>query len=677
VTAIIRGALTAGIAVSIALPVNTPELPPEPTKIALIVAIGTYADGTGWNPLATANDEKAIRTALKRQGFQDANIRTLANREATAPAIVSAFRDHLIKGAQASANGAVAVFHFSGHGHRITDDNGDEPDGYDEVLVAFDAPREPPPGYNGEKHVRDDRLNDLVRELRKTVGPNGDVIISLDSCYSGSAARSPMAAAAVRGEITPIGPPQGGRRGVDVASGFDELAAVDSSVGPYIVLSAAGHGERAWETSDTDNTAIGSLSLALSRALGAAGTATTYRALFEDVKRRMAAVVVNTPQIEGLQDRAIFGGLAITQEPFYTILGFDPPTLRARIAHGSLAGLFTGTRVAVHPPGTAVPKPETALATGTVVVGDPTEAVVQLENVIDPLKVPAGWMFVTEQSFGTLRAVVKIDPLPNAPWVARLTQALSAQPFVSVGADSPDFLVTQDRAAPSHVFLRAASDARVLVGPLDPADTSFVDKIAQRVKYATHNRYLRSLAMTAPGLNASLELTPCQLTCIDTDFGRKCDCVKDLEHRIFQPPGGDTTLAYGDGFRLRLRNKGTEPVYVSVLDLLPDGDLLLMWPDVNHAGDDNRLPPGADFAIARPWRVTPPAGLEVFKLVASRGQVDFRPIVSNGFRTGAARGPLDNLFVNAFEGARAEATLPVSSVQTQDIAVRIVEKRPQ
>jgi hypothetical protein len=96
---------------------------------------------------------------------------------------------------------------------------------------------------------------------------------------------------------------------------------------------------------------------------------------------------------------------------------------------------------------------------------------------------------------------------------------------------------------------------------------------------------------------------------------------------------------------------------------------------VKHNGDDNKLLPGADFVIPQPWRAAPPTGVEVFKLVASLGQVDFRPIVSNGFRSQNARGPLDNLFVDAFEGARAEATLPVSSVHTQGITVRVVEKR--
>ena len=652
--------------------------PPEqaPKKIALIVAIGNYAPVTGWGPLATANDEKAIRDALVRQGFRDGDIQTIADDRATAPAIIAAFRNSLIQRAEP---GGIAVFHYSGHGHRITDNNGDEPDGYDEVLVGFDAPRRPPPSYKGQKHVRDDQLNDLVRDLRQAVGPTGDVVISLDSCYSGSAARSVFATARTRGDLTPIGLPQDGRTGRDLAGGFDEVPAgpVAASAAPYVVISAARHDELAWETSGSDNKAMGSLSLALSKALNRADTATTYRALFDDLRRTMAAAVINTPQIEGVPDREILGGKAVTQESFYTIKSYDPPTRRARLAHGSLAGLFGGTRVAVHPAGTVTPRPEEAIATGTVVVADPTESLVELVNVVDPARVASGWMFVTERSFGTLRAVVKIDSPAGAAWAAPVIKALAAQPFVSVSQDSalPDFIVAQETLPPGEIFLRAAGDGRVLLGPLAADDPQVPKLIAERVKDATNNRYLRSLSMTAPGINASFEILACQLACSETPLGPKCDCAANLDERLVRPPGADLTLAVGDGFRIRLRNRGTESVYISVLDLEANGRISLLWPPFEHSGDDNRLLPGADFTVARPWRITPPAGLEVFKLVASLQQVDFRPITSRRFPKTGSRGPLDNLFLEAFEGARAEATLPVSSVHTQDITVRIVDKR--
>ncbi len=650
--------------------------PEPPKKIALIVAIGTYAPATGWGRLATENDAQLLRAALARQGFSDSDIHTLQDDKATAPAIVAAFRNELIARA---GPGTIAVFHYSGHGHRLTDNNGDEPDGYDEVLVPHDAPRRPPATYTGEKHVRDDAINDLVRELRRRVGNGGDVIVSLDSCYSGSAARAAFAGAEARGDILPIGPPQAGRNGRDEASGFEEagadVASPAASLAPYVVLSAARHDELAWETISRDNRAVGALSLALSQALTRAGTRTTYRTLFDDVQRTMSALVVNTPQIEGEADREILGGQAVVQEPFYTIASIDAPGRVARLRHGTLAGLLVGTRVAVHPAGTAQPRPEAALAVGIVTEAGPTNALVEFDHVVDPAAIPAGWVFVTEASFGSLKAVVRIESAAGAPWAAGVRAALATQRFISVGDASPDYVVVEDPPGSGRVSLRAGSDGRTLLGPLDPRLVDVPAAVARRVRDATRNRYLRDLSMSAPAVAATVEILPCEVSCRAEAGVTRCDCVRDLAPGLVRPAGGGMTLAVGDGFRIRLRNRGTGPVYVSVLDLEANGSISLLWPAWEHQGQDNRLARDANFLVAQPWRITPPAGVEVFKLFASLEQIDFRPITSRDPPKVQPRGPFDTLFIDAFEGARAEPTLPVSAVHTQDITVRIVDNR--
>ena len=78
------------------------------------------------------------------------------------------------------------VFHYSGHGQQITDDNGDEPDGYDETIVPYDAPMRAEAGYRGDKHLRDDELARKLLALRAKVGPTGNVVFAFDSCFSGA-----------------------------------------------------------------------------------------------------------------------------------------------------------------------------------------------------------------------------------------------------------------------------------------------------------------------------------------------------------------------------------------------------------------------------------------------------------------------------------------------------------
>lgn len=78
----------------------------------------------------------------------------------------------LVSGCKA---GDSLVFHFSGHGIQVVDDNGDEEDGYDEALLPMD--------YEQEKEIVDDEINaTLVRPL-----PAGATLHAIiDASHSGT-----------------------------------------------------------------------------------------------------------------------------------------------------------------------------------------------------------------------------------------------------------------------------------------------------------------------------------------------------------------------------------------------------------------------------------------------------------------------------------------------------------
>src|SRR5437764_11817062 len=95
----------------------------EPNKIALIVAVSKYPANSGWGQLSSINDVKLIKDALIRQGFKEENIKVLTDKQATLAGMINSMDKDLI---QKIKPGDIAVFHFSGHGQQIEDDNGDE-----------------------------------------------------------------------------------------------------------------------------------------------------------------------------------------------------------------------------------------------------------------------------------------------------------------------------------------------------------------------------------------------------------------------------------------------------------------------------------------------------------------------------------------------------------------------
>lgn len=140
---------------------------------ALLVGVNGYPGA----PLrGCLNDVQQMRDLLEQcYGFPVANIRVLSDGEATLAGIKDGLAWLATGGA---APDAVRVFHFSGHGSQVADQNGDEPDGRDECLAPFD--------YKTAGMLTDDTLKTLYDQFPKT----GNLTLVMDCCHSGSIQRA-------------------------------------------------------------------------------------------------------------------------------------------------------------------------------------------------------------------------------------------------------------------------------------------------------------------------------------------------------------------------------------------------------------------------------------------------------------------------------------------------------
>jgi len=122
------------------------------------------------------NDVKNMIEYLKDVwGFEESNITVLMDdgehQDPTRENIMNAYRTLV-----ATAVAGDAVFtHYSGHGGKLKDDNGDEEDGYDETLVPLD--------FSSAGQIRDD---DLYKELVLAFRPGVTCTSLMDCCHSGS-----------------------------------------------------------------------------------------------------------------------------------------------------------------------------------------------------------------------------------------------------------------------------------------------------------------------------------------------------------------------------------------------------------------------------------------------------------------------------------------------------------
>jgi hypothetical protein len=108
-------------------------------------------------------------------GFKESDITILMddgkNTNPTRDNIVAAYHKLV-----ASAQPGDAVFiHYSGHGGKLRDDDGDEADGYDETLVPLD--------YASAGQIRDD---DIFKVLVGPMAAGVTMTCIFDCCHSGT-----------------------------------------------------------------------------------------------------------------------------------------------------------------------------------------------------------------------------------------------------------------------------------------------------------------------------------------------------------------------------------------------------------------------------------------------------------------------------------------------------------
>jgi len=259
------------------------------TRRALVIGIGDYPSNSGWWQIHGDRDVSIVCNLLNASGFQEDNIRCLTNSEATKEGITEAFSDI----AADSGYGDIVFIHFSGHGQQIEDLDGDEAgdplEPYDEAWIPYDARRTYQRGvYEGENHIIDDEINHYLHEIRKAVGTNGKILVSVDACHSGGSTRGDGDTRISRGtsEVFTFGD-----------NPHPEFQRSGNFHQSWVVISAC----KSYQTNYETREGFGSLSAAIEKCSDEF-RAGSYQSLFEALEREIKAhksPVPQTPQLDG------------------------------------------------------------------------------------------------------------------------------------------------------------------------------------------------------------------------------------------------------------------------------------------------------------------------------------------------------------------------------------------
>jgi len=174
------------------------------------------------------DDASSIHSSLIENGWKTEELTLLLGSNATKTNINNILIDRIN---QANENDFIFVF-FSGHGCRISDADGDEPDGLDEALVPVDY--QP---ANSSPLITDDELSFIFSACGTEKG-----IFIIDACHSGGVINKSLAGTNIRVKsIDSITPKGSGGSGDLTITNFPVMTACSQNEYSY-ETGAFGHG---------------------------------------------------------------------------------------------------------------------------------------------------------------------------------------------------------------------------------------------------------------------------------------------------------------------------------------------------------------------------------------------------------------------------------------------------
>ncbi len=659
-------------------------------KKALIIAIGDYPAAGGWRTISSKNDVGYIKNTLMNQGFPENNIDTIINQQATLEGIKSA----LAKLIQRVDAGDIAVIHFSSHGEQVEADINNKVDGLDECVVTYNAiapSKSSPANFQADQvqYLRGHVLGDYIQQLRLKLGPAGDLIVFMDNCHSGGGTRGD---AKVRGGAPPFVSAnfnlQNHRKSDSSMLFRTELNNMEAKgkMSSYEVFSATRPEELDTETKDKKTgIGMGSLTYAISSAfenLRADKTDPTYRVLFAKIQSIMNQTVPDQhPLLEGNgEDRLLFGGGFVHQMPYIKIAGINNADAEIDLQQGSLAGLDSGSKIAIYPSSTIDTSKAHPLATGTVYKSSAFSATAKISKRLGSTNISDAIVFVTEYAYTIDPVKIKLVSKKSAPAAAVYSNKdiglvksyISHYPFVNYSEEPELVIIKGDNTDSVKVDSIKVSSNGYLFSTVKDIVADSTDLISKLEAYARY-KFLQKLSSHADGLNVEIMLVPFNAQHIpDTNA---------IQQRMLN----NTFVAYErDSLALWIKNTGKKDAYVNILDMQPNGIINPILPNKKKKLPANELKFAAGQSYIYPidkyfLKISKPFGTEVFKVFVSEQEIDLEQIATTGLA--AARGgmltALEKLIAKSYNLSKKAITAPLSLARGADGDVQVLDDTSQ
>ena len=620
-------------------------------KHALIIAIGDYPEEGKWPDISSTNDVIHIEATLAKLGFPEANIIKILDAQATRQGILTAFS--LIQNKLKS--GDIVYIHFSGHGQQVVDQNGDEIDLLDEAIVPYDSPLLFEAGvYEGAQLIRDDELGSMTTKMREKCGSNGQLILILDSCHSGTGVRG---MGKVRGTDKIMGPDNFRLNTAQAELKQNMEGTQNNSLAPIASFYGASPRELNYETRDDQMRPVGSLSYAITSVLSNMSIAYTFEEVFDRVKMNMKSTAPRqNPQYEGPTNIRIFDGSAISiNDRFKVSKVIDNQTLKVDM--GTISDVYAGTTVELFSMDA-----QKIIGTGIVTNAMLTSSIVQLDTPSETIKNQLLQVHIKNKSFAPMSVGMTDMLQPNSVWRHSI-ESLYQLPMIKKMDDCSDIYAIEKDENLSLV----SKDGQIIFREASPPKNTKQSnkKIEDALRAHTQSSFLRSYNYEKSAFDFSLRINT-----VD------CSNIKNVKSE------NPEMVTVGDCVQFEIINDGISGAYFSLLDIQPDNLLNLVIPavELGYTADEYYLEAGETYATNYEIKIAQPLGEETLKLVLSKNPLQLHTIISTQGKSTRGMGDMTNfekIMVSTYNtnvrGAKIKRN-PVEEVGTKTIFFTIKGK---
>lgn len=601
-----------------------PEPTREPQKFALLVGIDNYKYPDRVSSLAgCVNDVKDMENLLvSKFQFPQSNIRILTNERATHQGIIDAFKTHLIDQAQRDD---IIVFHYSGHGSLMKDEeNGDEPDGWDETIVPYDS--RDPEGTTFD--INDDQLNELLMGLSAKCK---NVSYIFDSCHSGTISRGSGNSRYVEADLRtpPAQPASAATRGMP--EGKNDLRPANVN---YVLISACLAKQTAFEYLKSSGQEQGALTHFLTDAIRNSPEGVTYRDVMDKVRGSVQLYFPNQePQIEGTTlDNFVFNDGASVAQSY--ILAQPVGSKGVRLDAGQLSGLTVGSTVAVFAPGTKN-FDDLSTATATFKLKKVEGYYAEGERISGAKIAENSRAIVTEQNYPNLALRVYFKNAGSSPVLQQLKTKLANQSYLkALDSENGYHILLEEKDGNIHWI---SGDGSELSPPL-PATAENLPKMETRMSQWA--KWFNTLSIDNPASQNRIKLE-----ILTGEEGNSRNVFANIDQ-------SDADVRSGEIVTAKITNSSDKPLYIYLAVLSNDGTVNVVFP--YERGSNERLEKGRDISVMLRAKVPEGknASTDVYKVFATKTPVDFHMLASEAIKSvdEVPADPLSQLFGQAMQG---------------------------